>query len=189
VRLYLTPFASAGKDGKSRYEVWIPRPGRGAQASTASLFEGARTATSRHGNQSGDINDGDTSTLLVTYDGKAADADWFALLGDAPVEIDRVVFAHGHSFHDGGWFDASGGKPRVQVRTRPDGEWTTVATLASYPDTTGARSRGLRDGQTFEARFARVRAVGIRVIGKPASGDNPVQAFSSCAELQAFLDR
>jgi hypothetical protein len=31
--------------------------------------------------------------------------------------------------------------------------------------------------------------VAIRVIGKPSSGDNPAQAFSSCAELQAFLDK
>ncbi len=29
---------------------------------------------------------------------------------------------------------------------------------------------------------------GVRVIGKPACGDNPQQAFSSCAELQAFAD-
>jgi hypothetical protein len=33
-----------------------------------------------------------------------------------------------------------------------------------------------------------VKAWGIRVIGKPASGDNPKQAFSSCGELQAFAD-
>jgi hypothetical protein len=38
-------------------------------------------------------------------------------------------------------------------------------------------------------RFPAVRALAIRVVGKPASGDNPAQAFSSCAELQAFLDR
>jgi hypothetical protein len=31
-----------------------------------------------------------------------------------------------------------------------------------------------------------VTAVALRVLGKPASGDNPQQAFSSCAELQAF---
>ena len=28
----------------------------------------------------------------------------------------------------------------------------------------------------------------VRVVGKPASGDNPQQAFSSCSELQAFSE-
>ncbi len=38
-----------------------------------------------------------------------------------------------------------------------------------------------------ETRSRRGNLVGsIRVIGKPACGDNPQQAFSSCAELQAF---
>ena len=31
-----------------------------------------------------------------------------------------------------------------------------------------------------------VTALAVRVIGVPAGGDNPQQAFSSCARLQAF---
>jgi hypothetical protein len=31
-----------------------------------------------------------------------------------------------------------------------------------------------------------IKASAVRIIGKPASGDSPQQAFSSCAELQAF---
>jgi hypothetical protein len=31
-----------------------------------------------------------------------------------------------------------------------------------------------------------VKVIAIRIIGEPASGDNPKQNFASCAELQAF---
>ena len=189
VPLYLTPYATAGQDGKSRFEVWIARPGKGVPLMAGSLFDGARTTTSRQGNQIGDINDGDTTSLLVTFDGKPAAEDWYALVRDTPVEINRVVFVHGRSFHDGGWFDTSAGKPRIQVRTEKSGEWTTVATLDSYPNTTAANSGGLHDGQKFETRFPAISAAAIRIVGKPASGDNAAQTFSSCAELQAFLDR
>jgi hypothetical protein len=30
------------------------------------------------------------------------------------------------------------------------------------------------------------KAIAVHVIGVPASGDSPKQAFASCAELQAF---
>jgi hypothetical protein len=33
-----------------------------------------------------------------------------------------------------------------------------------------------------------VEITGIRVIGKPACGDDPKQAFASCAELQAYSE-
>jgi len=33
-----------------------------------------------------------------------------------------------------------------------------------------------------------IHAVAVGVLGKPTSGDNPKQAFSSCGELQAFAD-
>ncbi len=189
IPLYLTPYAAAGQDGKSRFEIWIARPGQGKPLMAGSLFDGARTQTSRRGNQTGDINDGDASSILVTFNGKPAAEDWFALLRDAPIEINRVVFVHGKSFHDGGWFDASAGKPQIQVRTEPNGPWKTVATLDAYPDTTAVSNGGLQDGRKFEARFPAVKALALRILGKPASGDNVAQAFTSCAELQAYLDR
>lgn len=188
VPLYLTPYATAGEDGKSQFAVWIARPGKGMRATLGSLFQGSRSATSRQGNQIGDIADGDPDSLLVTYDGKPANEDWFAVFRDAPAAINRVVFMHGRAFHDGGWFDSSAGKPRIQVQTERNGEWKTVAGLDAYPSTTSSNSAGLTDGQKFEVRFPRVNAVAVRVLGNPASGDSPSQAFSSCAELQAFLD-
>ncbi len=134
------------------------------------------------------IADGDTTTFRVTFDGSKADRDWFAVTVKKTVKVNRVVYAHGRVFHDGGWFDASAGKPKIQILRKPDGEWETVADLKSYPDTTAADHKGLRDGQEFSVKFPAVEACGIRIIGKPAHGDNPNQAFSSCAEFQAFFD-
>ncbi len=185
--LTLTPYAFAGQDHKSHFAVWIYQSGKAAtSAASGSLFEGAKSAISRQGNLQGDIADGDFDTLTVTYDAKSAAEDWYALTRPTPVLISRIVFAHGKTFHDGGWFDASSGKPRVQVRTEPNGAWQTVATLASYPATDATNSQGFQPGQKFEAKFPPVRVLAIRVIGKPASGDNLNQSFSSCAELQAF---
>jgi hypothetical protein len=91
----------------------------------------------------------------------------------------------GNIFHDGGWFDASAGKPRFQVRRTADGPWVDVAVLEDYPATTATDAQGIRPGSRFSARFEPVEAVAIRVVGRPASGDNPAQAFASCAELTA----
>ncbi len=187
--LTLVPYADAGQDGKSRFEVWIPRPGHApAMGASGSLFSGAKMSASRHGNVDGDIADDDFTTFVVTYDGSPAEEDWYAVTRSAPARISRVVFAHGHTFHDGGWFNTYRGaaRPRVQVRTTPDGDWLTVALLDTYPDTTATDPAGLQDGQKFEAAFKPVTAFAVRVIGRPATGNNPNQAFSSCAELQAF---
>ena len=188
-RLTLTPFASAGQDGKSRFTVWIPLPGKGLAPTAGSLFEGARKIVSRVGNNTGDINDGDASTFSVTFDGTPAQEDWFGLVRDTPIEMNRVVFTHGKSFHDGGWFDTSAGKPSVQVQLEPGGAWTTVAQLVTYPGTTATGNGGLQDGYACEVKFGRIKAYGVRVTGKPACGDNLAQSFVSCAELQAFLDK
>jgi DUF1680 family protein len=186
--LYLTPYATAGQDGVSRFEVWIPLPGNAAARPPASLFSGDAMAASRRGNVQGDITDDDPDTFSVTFDGTRADEDWFEVRHTAPVRIRKVVFMHGHTFHDGGWFDTRGGaeKPRIQIRSTPSGEWVTVATLDSYPATTATSSAGLRDGQSFAVTFPPVEAIAIRVVGRPACGDSPAQAFSSCAELEGF---
>jgi DUF1680 family protein len=184
--LVLTPYAFAGQDHKSRFAVWINLPGHGATAASGSLLESAIVSASREGNQTGEIADDDTGTFRVTFNAKRAEEDWFALTLPSAVTVSRVVFAHGKTFHDGGWFDASSGKPRIQVRTAPDGPWQTVATLESYPATTEMQAAGLTAGETFEVKFAPVKAIAVRIIGKPAAGDNAAQSFASCAELQAF---
>ena len=126
---------------------------------------------------------------MVTFDGKPAAEDWYAVSLAEPTAVQRVVFTHGRNFHDGGWFDASGGKPRVQVRLSADGEWQTVGELGDYPATTATANGGIKGGQKFTVGLAPpVKVIAVRVVGKPASGSKPEQAFSSCGELEAFAN-
>jgi hypothetical protein len=182
VEIRLIPFADASGGG-TRYRVWLPLPRPGQ----ADLLVDGRESRSRRGNLPGSINDEDPRSFAVTFDGKPAGEDWFAVSLDAPVEFQRVVFSHGDNFHDGGWFDASGGKPRVEIQREKGGAWEKIGELADYPATTSGNHGGLTPGQSFTLRLPQpVRALGVRVRGVPAAGDNPSQAFSSCAELQAF---
>ncbi len=186
VKLRLTPYYAAGQDG-SRYSVWLPLRA-GTPPVGASLFYLSDESWSNAGNVEGSIADDDTGTFRVTFDGTEHTAAWFAVSLPKPTKINRVVYAHGHSFHDGGWFDASAGKPKIEVQRISGGPWETIATLESYPETTAISGRGLRDGRTFTVKFASVEAVAIRVTGKPAHGDTPGHSFASCAELQGFFD-
>jgi len=176
----LIPFADAGNSG-AEYRVWIP-VGR----SGADLLMDEKESRSRKGNIVGSITDGDTGTFVVTFDNSPAAEDWFAVTLAAPAEVNRVVFVHGKTFHDGGWFDASAGQPRVQVQTSKGGEWETVAALTDYPATTATSAAGLTGGERFTCLLPKgTKVFAVRVVGKPASGDNSRQAFSSCAELLA----
>ena len=179
----LVPFADAGQTG-SDYKVWLPLKSAAGQDNR--LLNGRETR-SRTGNLSGSINDDDLQSAVVTWDGKRAEEDWFAVTLPEPVKVKRIVFAHGRTFHDGGWFDTSSGKPQVQVQREPGAAWATVGKLDSYPPTTATESAGLHAGQAFSCTLEQpVKALAVRVIGKPACGDNPEQAFASCAELQGF---
>lgn len=181
----LVPFADAGAEG-GVYRVWLRAPGVAPTANESLLADGTESR-SRQGNQYGSINDDDFDSIVVTFDGTKSKEDWFAVTLAAPVNIDRVVFAHGRTFHDGGWFDASAGKPRVQVQRGTGGAWETVGELSDYPGTTATDNQQLKSGRKFTLRLTSPeKAVAVRVIGVPACGDNPGQAFSSCAELQAF---
>lgn len=180
----LIPFADAGGTGTD-YKVWIPL--RSAAAAGSNVLLEGREARSRRGNLNGSINDDDLQSAVVTWDGKPAAQDWFGVTLDQPVSIARVIFAHGQTFHDGGWFDCSVGKPQVQLLLATNGDWETVGALDSYPATTAMSPAGLHSGQTFTCTLKEpVKACAVRVIGKPACGDNPQQAFSSCAELQGY---
>jgi DUF1680 family protein len=183
----LVPFADAGITGK-RYEVWLPLAG---QPNGNLLLDGIESR-SRPGNQDGSINDDNLQSLVVTYDGKPAGEDWFAVTIPRPVTARRVTFTHGKNFHDGGWFDTSGEKPRVQIQRTAGGAWETIGELGDYPPTTAASGQSDRltwSNRSFTLLLGKpVSFVAVRVIGVPASGDNPQQAFSSCAELQAFAE-
>jgi hypothetical protein len=177
-------FADAGSQS-SRYRVWLPAPGTDL-ARNPSVFAFGPEARSQRGNVTGSISDGENDTFVVTFNGHPQPEAWFAVHSEQPVEIRSVSFAHGWTFHDGGWFDTSTGKPEIQVQRAKDGPWMTVARLESYPTTTARQAVNLKPGMIFIQQLPEVqRIVGLRVIGKPACGDNPNQAFASCAELGA----
>ena len=181
----LTAFADAGAAGR-RYQVWL----RGPEAKlpeNRSLFAFGSEKRSRPGNLEGSITDGDPASAAVTFDGQPQVEAWFAVSSDTPVTFARVVFTHGKNFHDGGWFDASSGKPQVQVQRQKRAPWVTVGTLSDYPETTAASKSTLQEGQSFTCRLTNPEtAVALRVVGNPSCGDNPRQAFASCGELEAF---
>ena len=182
--IQLIPFADAGSLGKN-YKVWLPlRTGAGDNP-----LLGGVESRSRQGNAEGSINDENVDSHVVTFDGKPAAQDWFAVTLDEPATVGRVVYAHGKTFHDGGWFDARAGKPRIQIQTARGGAWEDAGELKDYPATTATSLGKLRGGETFNCQLsAPVKVFGVRVVGKPACGNNPRQAFSSCVELQAFAE-
>lgn len=179
----LVPFADAGETGGD-YQIWLPfgnpPPGKNL------LLDGIETR-SRRGNDPGSIIDDNLESEAVTYNGHRAAQDWYAVALRHPVTISRVVFVNGRTFHDGGWFDASAGKPRVQVRLSANLPWQDLCEISDYPATTATNPAGLKGGECFTCRLEKpVEISAIRVIGKPACGDDARQAFSSCGELQAF---
>jgi hypothetical protein len=180
------PYADAGRDG-GRFAVWLPSPGK-EPARKDSILLSATEERSRRGNLSGSIIDDDPTTISVTFDGNRREEDWFAVVFEQPVAAVEIGYIHGANFHDGGWFDATAGKPRIQVLREKNGEWEDLGRLADYPQTTATDPKDLKEGRKFTLKLDRPeKFLAVRVIGKPACGDSPEQAFSSCAELQVIL--
>jgi DUF1680 family protein len=181
VPLVLTDFAHTGTR-LERYEAAL-------LIGQASRFALAAESSSRCGNVNGHFNDEDATTYCVTHDGTKRDVDWFALtLASESPGFDRVIYHHGATFHDGGWFDASRAKPWLEVQRGAGGPWEKLASFAGYPATTAADAAGLAGGEAFTIDLpAPVRACAIRVAGHPARGDQDRHSFASCAELRAVL--
>ncbi len=131
LRIRLVPFADAGATG-SHYRVWLPLPAPENSTKADNLLEDGTESRSRAGNADGSIIEGG---YVVTFNGQPAKEDWYAVALDQPVRVGRVVFLHGATFHDGGWFDTSAGKPKVQIqmpraaRGRRSASWPTIPRL------------------------------------------------------------
>jgi DUF1680 family protein len=178
------PFSEVGATGKS-YRIWLREAGATLPQSTSLLAFGEESR-SREGNQGGSILDDDPSSIVVTFDGQKHKEDWFAITLMQAVTLKRITYVHGRTFHDGGWFDSSQGKPRIQVQRTLNGAWEEVGVLSAYPETTATDAKGLKQGESFTLQLdADMKVFGVRVVGVPAHGDNPAQSFTSCAELQA----
>ncbi len=182
IGIKLIPFADGSSTGKN-YKVWFPL----LSATNGNLLIDGNESRSRKGNVDGSINDENSNSFVVSWDNQSSAEDWYAVTVDEPVTVARVVYAHGKTFPNGGWFDASAGKPRIQIQTNKNGAWEDAGELKNYPATTAIDASKLKGGETFNCQLANaVKVFGVRVVGKPAYGDKPEQAFSSCGELQAF---
>ncbi|MCC6822683.1 MAG: glycoside hydrolase family 127 protein [Verrucomicrobia subdivision 3 bacterium] len=185
VTIRLIPFADAGSTG-ARYKVWLPLS---QELYRGNLLLDGQASLSRPDHTDGSMTDEDFETFVANSDGKLAEEDWFAVELNEPVMVKRVVFAHGKTSANGGWFDATAGKPRVQVKRTKAGVWETVAEITDYPATTAKNSAEMEGGEHVICKLDRpIKTWGVRVVGKPASGDKPQQSTSSCAELQAFSE-
>ncbi len=171
----LVPFADANE-----YTVWLSKPGALSTAPVA-VTGFSKETWSRAGDIEGSICDERVDTFRRTIGNAAAKEDWYAVEMAEPREIRRIVFRHGKVFDNGGWFDTSAGKPRIEVKSAKDSPWETIATLDSYPRADSSAAPALADGQPFEVKLAQpVRSLAIRIAGRPA------RDFSSCAELSGY---
>ena len=182
----LVPFADAGCNG-SVYRVWLPLAG----SPRANVLREGRTSRSGPWDRSrydGSFNDGNPATVADTFEkDKRSKEAWFAVNLLEPAAVKRVVFVHGRTDHDGGWFATTTGQPRVQVMTVAAGSWETVGYLQDYPATGATDAGGLKSGARFECTLpAAMTVIAVRVTGVPASGDDPRQTFATCGELEAY---
>ncbi|HEY4300220.1 MAG TPA: beta-L-arabinofuranosidase domain-containing protein [Candidatus Didemnitutus sp.] len=181
----LIPFADAGGTG-SRYRMWLPLTGSIRNPNL--LLTGQASCSDPNFDATG-VNDDDGHDRGWVEETPRAGEIWFAVVLEKPVAMRRIVFVHGRTEDDGGWFDASAGKPRVQIRRTVHGEWETVGALADYPATTAREAGSLDAGRRFELRLpATVTAEAVRIIGVPACGNRPESSAASCSELQAFAE-
>jgi uncharacterized protein len=184
-RAVFRPFSEVGADG-DRYRVWVSLAEHAEQKEEPSVFADAAETLSGGDPRRATVVDGDRFAFAST-DGGDGPADWFAVSRPAPRTFRRVVYTHGRSLVHGGWFDASSGKPRVEVRRTPNSDWEQVAELEDYPDTTATDDRGLQAGQRFIVELTEpVTASALRVIGLGSYGDYPPRRFVTCAELAAY---
>jgi uncharacterized protein len=174
-KLLLVPFSAAGN-----HRVWMPTADVTLQEPIPVTLFGFESR-SKSNNELGSICDGKTDTCRSTKRGVPHSGERFAVEMPHPETIRRVVYHHGETTAEGGWFDASAGKPRIQVLRPGHTERETVANVDGYPASTNSNPAGLDTGHGFVIDLERpVRALGVRIIGKPAG------TYITCSELSAY---
>ena len=163
------------------YRVWLPVGGRlSVDPVPATAF--GRESQSGASRRQESIVDERADTYRTARSGAAReDLVWFAVELAEPALIRRVVYRHGETTVDGGWFETKTGKPEIQVQRERKGEWVTVGVLEDYPWLDYTMFPAFKAGQPFELVLREpVPAVAVRVRGRP------VREFASCAELSAY---
>lgn len=185
----LVPFTEAGGSGGA-YRVWLPLMGAPHfNLATLGTESRSRSVPFKEVHRPPALNDGNIYAATTTDDGHPAGEDWFAVTLPHPASLTEIVFYHGRPAKNGGWFDASAGKPRVQIQAKEGGPWETIGELAGYPATTSADKATLGWSNRFEFKLAKpATAIAVRVIGTPAGGEQPATAHASACELEWYGD-
>jgi hypothetical protein len=162
-----------------------------AEAQRMNLLSGGKVIASGYEGMPVYIFEGDyDDTTFTTKNGELQDLAYVGVLRNRQMTIESALFWGGPVREDGGWFDSSATPVEFQYLETPDGDWQTAAVIESYPTLDGVDSAAatpLHMNQTFEITFDQpISAVGFRVAGKGASGNNPDQSYVSISELQAF---
>lgn len=185
-RLTLLPYADAGEHGY--FSVWLADRAR-FNENGVSLFTQVHENCSRKGKNQGSIADNSTATYTSTDNGEKRDQDWFEVDAGWHTQENVIVFRHGKSTSEGGWFDTSKGKPKVLVKTW--GDYRELAEISDYPATTAESPGSLQDGQAFRVvipKDKREAPFRFRVVGTPSCGSDPTQNSASCSEIQVFYE-
>jgi hypothetical protein len=208
-KLKLVPFADA-----RNYRVWLTTPDR-LRNDIPSAVVGARVYMS-HVSTTGtaaerlaaavheyltddlpntflavDSRETDVSTLPGSRTPKSDGTVWFVAASPEPIKLARARFRHGPLGEQGGWFDSSRLKPRLQIARQPMRVWSQdlralkefptwedVAVFESYPQTDGDRVPTFDPARVFEVVLPQpIEVHAIRLVGWPAR--NTV----TCAEL------
>jgi hypothetical protein len=188
----LLTYADAGAQGGS-IRVWLGASGQAARPAADSLLLDGVESRSRGLGPMGkghSFNDDDSNTWVSTFDGTRPALDWFAITLPRPVTARRIVMVAGGVTEDGGWFDASAGKPRIQIQSHAGAPWRTLGTLETYPPTTATQAHDVGnswDQTEYTLQVPQgVTFIAVRVIGQPAGGKSPARPYVTCAGLQAF---
>jgi hypothetical protein len=186
-QLALVPYMDAGVN--DHFSVWL-RDRAMCDERSISLFTQVHEHVSREGKIKGSMVDNSSDTFTATNDGKKRTEDYFEIDAGWPCEFNVIVFRHGKSQPNGGWFDTSKGKPRITYRSYgTEEDYEQIAVIEDYLDTTAETPGKLIDGQEFRIVLKKaVTGYRIRVTGAPAHGNDPSQNFASCSEIQVFYD-
>lgn len=158
---------------------------------TFNLVAGGRVVASGYDSMPYYLYDGDQNgSLFTTQNGELQQNAYIGILRNRRMTIERLLIVGGLALENGGWWDSSSGKPEIQIMANPGADWTTVMTLDAYPTLDGVDMAAAQAGfqeLPWEVTFnPPINAVGIRLHGVGATGNNPQQSFVSLSEIRAY---
>ncbi len=162
---------------------------------TLNILAGGKVIASGFWNTPQYIYEGDFDAAdFLTRNGEIQDPAYVGVLRNRRMTIESFYLFGGRVYEDGGWFDSTDGPPMIQIMANPGDDWTDVEPIADYPTLDGTNMEAANNSETGHAdRMFPMQTfdpplscVGIRVIGKGSSGNNPDQSFVAIGQLRAL---